>query len=251
MASAPPLYAIGRGFDRRRLATLLFVIAVHLLLALLFLTIAPPTWLKPKGDATTMELRQWRAEQKKAAAAAAKAKPAVTKPAPKQAMPKPPIVPAKPMPSDMVFGDPSLRNFDLAKQPNQNQQLAQADAATDSSATGEADTPGQPGAGPNGETLYKAEWYREPTHAELAYYLHGNNKPGSWGSIACKTAEQFRVEDCREMSEFPAGSGLARAVRQAAWQFRVRPPRVNGKPLIGTWVGIRIDFTEGPDGRGG
>ena len=97
------------------------------------------------------------------------------------------------------------------------------------------------GEGPNGEALYAAEWAREPTDAELAGYLPRNMKEG-YGLIACKTAPQNRVEDCVELAQSPPGSHLASAVRQAAWQFRVRPPRKGGHPLIGSWVRIRIDY---------
>jgi protein TonB len=96
------------------------------------------------------------------------------------------------------------------------------------------------GKGPNGEALYAAEWAREPTDAELAGYLP-RNAPEGFGLIACKTIPNNRVEDCIELDQTP-GSRLASAVRQAAWQFHVRPPRKGGHPLIGSWVRIRIDY---------
>ncbi len=97
------------------------------------------------------------------------------------------------------------------------------------------------GRGPRGEVLYAAEWAREPTNAELAGYLPPN-APSGWGMIACKTVPGNRVDDCVELGNDPPGSRLASAVRQAAWQFRVRPPRKNGKPMIGEWVRIRIEY---------
>lgn len=97
------------------------------------------------------------------------------------------------------------------------------------------------GRGPNGEAMYAAEWAREPTDAELAGYLP-RNAPEGYGLIACKTIPENRVDDCIELDQEPHGSHLASAVRQAAWQFRVRPPRKGGRPLIGSWVRIRIDY---------
>lgn len=105
-----------------------------------------------------------------------------------------------------------------------------------------------PWEGPGGARLYNAEWYREPTHAELVTYLPQRDVAGGWAMIACKTQEHFHVEDCQELAESPRGSGLARALRQAAWQFLVRPPRLDGKPVIGAWVRIRFDFTKGKQG---
>lgn len=100
------------------------------------------------------------------------------------------------------------------------------------------------GDGPGGARVYNAEWYREPTRAELSPYMSAarGSSSGDWAMIICRTVERFHVEDCREVDESPRGSGLARALRQAAWQFLVRPPRVDGKPQIGTWVRIRFDF---------
>jgi protein TonB len=96
------------------------------------------------------------------------------------------------------------------------------------------------GEGPNGEALYAAEWAREPSNAELAGYLPRRGIEG-FGLVACKTMPANRVEDCVELDQTP-GSRLASAVRQAAWQFRVRPPRKGGHALVGSWVRIRIDY---------
>jgi protein TonB len=105
------------------------------------------------------------------------------------------------------------------------------------------------GHGPNGEALYAAEWAREPTDAELAGYLP-RSAPEGYGLIACKTIPGNRVDDCIELENSPPGSHLAAAVRQAAWQFRVRPPRKGGRPLIGSWVRIRIDYYHSGSGSG-
>ena len=111
-------------------------------------------------------------------------------------------------------------------------------------ASGNSSSAYGPGEGPGGARLYNAEWYRRPSHAELAGYLKNGAPPGSWAMIACKTVEHFHVEDCIQLGESPPGSGLSRALREAAWQFLVRPPRVDGKPQIGAWVRIRFDFLD-------
>ena len=101
------------------------------------------------------------------------------------------------------------------------------------------------GTGPGGVALYAADWYpREPTDAELNGYLPKRSiAPGSWAEVACKTIPGNRVENCQAIGESPPGSGLASAIRQAGWQFRIRPPRVDGKPQVGTWVKVHIEFT--------
>ena len=97
------------------------------------------------------------------------------------------------------------------------------------------------GTAPNGEPLYAAAWYREPSDGELRGYLSTADGPG-WGLIACRTAPDYRVEDCVGLDEYPNGSQIMRAVLAAAWQFRVRPPRLGGKSMVGAWVRIRIDY---------
>ena len=96
-------------------------------------------------------------------------------------------------------------------------------------------------------TLYNAEWVREPSDAELRTYLPRAVDSGSWALIACQTIAHNQVENCAQLGESPRGSGLSKAMRLAAWQFRVRPPRIDGKPMVGAWVRIRIDFGTAKD----
>lgn len=97
------------------------------------------------------------------------------------------------------------------------------------------------GTAPNGEPLYAAEWYREPDERMMRAYLSSAHGPG-WGLIACRTAPDFRVEDCVGLGEYPEGSQITRSALAAAWEFRVRPPRRGGQVLVGSWVRIRISY---------
>lgn len=102
-----------------------------------------------------------------------------------------------------------------------------------------------PGEGPQGQRLFRAEWVREPSRAELAGYMTEHSVRADWAEIACRTIEHYHVDNCQSLGESPPGSGLARSLRQAAWQFLVRPPSIDGKPQVGAWVRIHFDFTHG------
>lgn len=143
----------------------------------------------------------------------------------------PPVIVPRKAPGYIVVTPDEYAASDIGKLPN-------ARGEGEQSAGAEAKGNGQ---APGGGNLYNAEWAREPTDAELALYLPKRRGTG-WAMIACRTAPRNRVEDCRHLGESP-GSGLASTLRQASWQFLVRPPRLDGKPLIGAWVRIRFDFT--------
>lgn len=99
------------------------------------------------------------------------------------------------------------------------------------------------GTAPNGEPMYAARWYRRPTRQELSGYLSTATPPAS-ALIVCKTVPDFYVEHCELLGETPRNSNIGRAVMAATWQFRVRPAIIGGRSQVGSWVRIRIDYTQ-------
>lgn len=160
-----------------------------------------------------------------------------------QPQPQPPQPTATPPPLIQLPRNQS--SFSIANLPQMPPRPAKAEAAFGPQDTGVVGDSPRIGTAPDGSPLYGASWYREPTDAEVAAFLARAQTEGrSWGRIACKTAPDFRVEDCVPVDEFPDNSHLANAVLSAAWQFRVRPPWKGGHSLIGSWVQITILYDE-------
>jgi protein TonB len=219
----------------RRVLSFLIVVAVHILLAFVLLTMTPQ-FAKMAKQVTAMELLP-DLEPPAAKSLAKKAQKPVDKPQPPTSTIPPPIVKMERPPSEPLFEKLLFDAVDISKLPNRKSESAAAAPTGDSAVTY------GPGAGPGGVQLFVAEWVREPTDAELAFYVKDLARNGAVAIIACRTVARNKVEDCQVMDEQPRGSGLGRALAEAAWQFRVRPPRLNGEPQVGTWVQIRFTFT--------
>jgi protein TonB len=233
--SLPAPYA--RSPLRRRASGLALTLLVNLGLLLVLMTLGVvPVPVAKRAPTIVVNLipeamRQSTAEHRTSQAEHQHAR---TMPTPK---PSPLVLPSKPT----ISPPPKPPSKEPLFIEMSHDELAAADISNlPKSGSGEGDSE-VVGRGPHGELLYAAEWAREPTDAELGGYLP-RNAPDGWGLIACKTIPNNRVEDCVELGQDPPGSHLASAVRQAAWQFRVRPPRKNGRELIGSWVQIRIDY---------
>ena len=233
-----PAYRLPSTYDRpplrRRASGLALALGINVLLLIALLTLGK---FAPVAEKTSRALvvdllpKSHSAERQQRTKAVERPKPKV-RPVPK---PPPIILPVKPTiaPPPNPRPGSKCRKDEMAAADVGNLPKVGAGSGGDSEVVGK---------GPHGETLYNAEWAREPTDAELRGYLPHNLHDG-WGLIMCKTIPGNRVEDCIELGQDPPGSHLASAIRQAAWQFRVRPPRKNGRPLVGEWVRIRIDYT--------
>ena len=253
MSFAPSPYAQRQPLWRRGGIGALVVLVHVLMLALLLRLAPPPDFSGRKGSPTIVTLLPDAQEEREAARQARAARPQAARPARDQ--PDRPPVPLPPPPLDLP---PSAADAVWRQvMPMSRSELAAADVsrlpartgagnADDGKAEGEAGRQGDGMTGPNGEPLYNAEWARKPTDAELSGYLPSTRPASGWGMVACRTIPGNRVEDCVELGQSPPGSGLARAVRQAAWQFRVLPPRIGGRAQVGAWVRIRIDYSTRP-----
>jgi protein TonB len=222
---------------RGRATRLTLAVIVHVVAIFLAYFLSPPIQFKKPSNDLSVIMLPAPAEQKKAPRHSAQARRQRPNALP---VPKPLVPPVDRTegPLNMIYVSSEVfQASDISKIPPR-------DAPDERAMAGVSPDRGT-GEGPGGATLYPVEWYREPTQAEMATYLPKNGVHSGYGYVACKTATDYRVEDCHEISEAPAGSGFARSLRLASWQFKVRPPRINGKPMIGVWIGIRYDIIEG------
>lgn len=238
---------------RQRAGGILFALVLNAILLLALFTLAPHPEpkkiedrnpvsfdIEPARQPNKEKSKAQKAERREREQAAPKQAEAVVRP------PQPTEKPTEQQPSPFPFltlNREQMASADIGNLPKKT-------AGVGDSGTGNAKAVAGPGEGPGGVQLYEAEWYRRPTQAELSTYLPTNAPSQGYGLVACKTIDHFHVENCQTISEYPMGSGLARAVRLAAWQFLVRPPRIDGKPQVGAWVRIRIDYTRTVVGAG-
>jgi hypothetical protein len=235
---------------RRRTFGIAATLIVEALLILAFLSLTLQT-AGPKGDKRGLSAFSLEAAEEAAPAAASKSKSetAVTTATPRNSVPPipKPILPSAnplktppPSPGYIKVSKADFDAMDLSKIPSGG------GAGTGDSKGSGAGSKGMigPGAGPGGAQLYPVAWYREPYDSELAPYLAAAKSvpAGASAEIACRMIENYHVENCQILNENPRGTGLAKALRLAAWQFLVRPPRIDNKPQLGVWVRIRFDF---------
>ena len=245
--------------DRRRALSLALTIAAHLLLVWLLIHLAPVFDVqKEPGRSLTVNMLPI-GDNQSTATKSAKA-PARAAQASRRTAPQPPAAPRTPaddtpvpppvetpFPGYLVLSRNDFRASDVGKMPSTRSggSAGKQMAAADGQGDGDAGEPSaSAGIGPGGQRLYAAEWYVRPSASQTGPYMPRELPAGSWGEIACKTAPNYRVEDCVQLGDSRPGLGLARALREAAWQFKVRPPRINGKPQIGAWVRIHYDIVD-------
>lgn len=236
---------------RQRLAGLIAALLLEALVVILLLTLGTRRTVEMAGDERPLSTFDIASPTPEPAEPEAKTEarpseqspesvpPSPSQPAPPVRVPEAPVAPPA-APVQLPSTQPIAAAPAAPPAVGRPREVYGPPAPRGSSSGGGSDTPLVEGSGPNGEKLYAAAWQREPYDSELRGYL-STAQPG-WALIACRTVADFRVEDCVALGENPRGSQLARAVLAAAWQFRVRPPRIGGRVQVGEWVRIRIEY---------
>lgn len=222
--------------NRRRIVAFILTLIIEALFLAAFLVPFPAFQKRLEPVLSMISLRPAEKAEASRKQTTARAKSAAKAAAPQKTQPPQPVDPKALTPPYVKMSREDFAAGDISKLPSHK---GEGDTGQDTATSSYG-----PGEGPNGAPLYNAAWYREPTAGELALYLKNNIPPNSSAMIMCQTAPNYKVENCRGLGENPPGSGLASALRQASWQFKVVPPRVGGKPIIGAWVRILFTWTE-------
>lgn len=241
--------------DRRRAMSLALTIAAHLLIVWLLLRLAPvfdPPQKEPGRSLTVtmLPVGDNNASATKSAKAPARAAQASRRTAPEPpAAPRPPAeetpVPPPvdtPFPGYLVLSRRDFAASDVGRIPSQKSGGSAGKQLAAANGQGDDSMPSPAGKTGSGESFYDGYVYDGFAASQLNPYLPANVPTGSWGELLCRMAEHDRVTDCVQLGDSRPGLGIARGLRQAAWQFRVRPPRSNGKLWVGKLLRIHIDI---------
>ncbi|NIJ21713.1 protein TonB [Sphingomonas naasensis] len=229
---------------------------VELLVALLLWFVAPAIrtreedrvpavfGIEASGDHEAADRKEARARQPRTEPS----KPRPLPPKPVEPPPETPDPPTPQLPADFVkLTRPDFRAADIADKGAPHDATPRRETAANDAGGAPGDSP-VIAKGPNGQSIYRGDWYRMPTAAQIIPYISRRalNRAGE-GVILCRIVADHRVEDCQELRETPRGSGYAGTARQAAWQFRVRAPRINGREVLGSLVQITVPFAGARD----
>ena len=225
---------------------MVLALAINLLVLLALLGIGGIRPVAIKDDGATLVFDVSRQDQ--AAAPQRTAEPPRRKSSTQRPVVEPPeiVLPVRPTITPPPTGELELIELTREELSKTDQAMASQAGPALAQGSGRGGDSAVVGKGPRGETLYAAEWLREPTSQEIGHYL---GSASGMALIACKTYPQYRVEECYALGSVPASARLDRKLLEATWQFKVRPPRKNGQLMIGEWVRIRVEWNMREEGN--
>ena len=187
--ASPYIDQLSIGAGRRALAIGLSILIPALLLILLSFGAMKPPRAKDKW-VSVVSIAAPQAAEEAAAPSASPSKQAETQPLPEPPpdepvqphVAAPAAAPAPPAPVPPPVPPATVPRIGV--RPPGGQTYGPPNTGGSSSAYRDSE---RVGTAPNGEPLYAATWYREPSDGELRGYLSTADGPG-WGLIACRTA---------------------------------------------------------------